>query len=478
MEPLTSPSHNQPEYSVSELSRALKRTVEETYGYIRIRGEISGLKQAASGHMYLKLKDDSAVLDAVCWKGVSASLPFKPEDGLEVICTGRITTYAARSNYQLVIERMEPSGVGALMALLEKRKKMFEKEGLFDAKHKQKLPSFPTSIGVVTSPTGAVIQDILHRLSERFPCHVTVWPVLVQGDMAAEQIAHAIKQFHYIDTPPDLLIIARGGGSIEDLWPFNEEIVVRAAADATIPLISAVGHETDVTLIDYVADVRAPTPTAAAEMAVPVRAEFLQLLSEYHHRLVQNTHRTVKEYGQYLEGLKRGLISPSHLIEMKTQHIDMMYEKLSQYLPKLYLMKEQALLKQASLLKHPQDLLQRKQEHLTRLDQQLHHAFSTTLDKKKHALHIASTRYGTLPIQTQQASLEEKLSGLARLLDSFHYKHVLKRGYALVRDDKQCLVTSAESAEHHDLLTIEFEDGSVSVSSKHKKAPPVQEELF
>src|ERR1700694_5409617 len=272
---------NAPEFTVSELSSALRRTVEDAYGHVRVRGEISGFRGPhSSGHCYFALKDDSAKIEAVIWKTAHARMRFKPQEGLEVIATGRLTTYPGSSKYQIVIEALEPAGIGALMALMEERKRKLSAEGLFDEARKQLLPWLPEVIGVVTSPTGAVIRDILHRLQDRFPRRVLVWPVRVQGDGSAEQIAAAIRGFNALPEGgriprPDLLIVARGGGSLEDLWSFNEEIVVRAAAESTIPLISAVGHETDITLIDFAADKRAPTPTAAAEMAVPVRLELV-----------------------------------------------------------------------------------------------------------------------------------------------------------------------------------------------------------
>ncbi len=277
---------NAHEFTVSELSAALKRTVEDSYGHVRVRGEISGFRGPhASGHCYFALKDDSAKIEAVIWKGVNGRMRFKPQEGLEVIATGKLTTYPGSSKYQIVIEALEPAGVGALMALLEERKKKLAAEGLFDEARKKALPWLPEVIGVITSPTGAVIRDILHRLEDRFPRRVLVWPVRVQGEDSAEQVSAAINGFNALPEGgkiprPDLLIVARGGGSLEDLWAFNEEIVVRAAAASKIPLISAVGHETDVTLIDFAADRRAPTPTAAAEMAVPVRAELFVEVAE------------------------------------------------------------------------------------------------------------------------------------------------------------------------------------------------------
>jgi len=271
------PKNNVPEYSVSEISAALKKTVESSFEKVRIRGEISGFKLAGSGHIYLKLKDDLSVIDGVMWRSTAARLRFNPEDGLEVVAQGRVTTYAARSQYQIVIDHLEPAGVGALLALLEERRRKLASEGLFDESKKKNIPYIPDTIGVITSPTGAVLRDILHRLRDRFPRKIVIWPVLVQGSDSAEQVTAAIKGFNNLDArssipKPDVLIVARGGGSIEDLLAFNEETVVRAAAESFIPLISAIGHETDTTLLDFVADVRAPTPTAAAEMAVPVRS--------------------------------------------------------------------------------------------------------------------------------------------------------------------------------------------------------------
>jgi exodeoxyribonuclease VII large subunit len=278
------PGDNSPALSVSELSGALKRTIEDAFGQVRVRGEISGFKRHASGHCYFTLKDENACIDAVIWRTSAGSLAFRPEDGAEVIATGKLTTYPGRSKYQIVVDRMELAGEGALLALLERRRKALAAEGLFDTSRKRRLPFLPRVIGVVTSPTGAVIRDILHRLEDRCPTHVILWPVPVQGEGSAAKIAAAIRGFPSLEPRPELLIVARGGGSIEDLWPFNEEEVVRAAAESPIPLISAVGHETDTTLIDFASDLRAPTPTAAAELAVPVRAELFAQLDELEHR--------------------------------------------------------------------------------------------------------------------------------------------------------------------------------------------------
>src|SRR5476649_444654 len=319
---------NAPEFTVSELSSALKRTVEEAYGHVRVRGEISGFRGPhSSGHCYFALKDDSAKIEAVIWKGVHGRMKFKPQEGLEVIATGKLTTFPGSSKYQIVIEAIEPAGIGALMALMEERKKKLAAEGLFDEARKQLLPWLPEVIGVVTSPTGAVIRDILHRLQDRFPRRVLVWPVRVQGEGSAEQIAGAIRGFNALPEGgriprPDLLIVARGGGSLEDLWSFNEEIVVRAAAESMIPLISAVGHETDVTLIDFAADKRAPTPTAATEMAVPVRADLMAEMAALTARQIGSWQRGMEVRRTELRSAARALPALEDLVAIPRQRLD------------------------------------------------------------------------------------------------------------------------------------------------------------
>ncbi|MGH6942876.1 MAG: exodeoxyribonuclease VII large subunit, partial [Geminicoccaceae bacterium] len=324
---------NVAEYTVSELSTALRRTLEDAYGYVRVRGEISGFKKHSSGHCYFALKDESACLDAVCWRSTARRLSFRPEDGLEVVASGRISTFPGRSKYQLIIDQLAPAGVGALMALLEERRKKLTAEGLFDAARKRPLPFLPEVVGVVTSPTGAVIRDILHRLAERFPRRVLLWPVVVQGEAAAAQVAAAIEGFNRLAAAgpvprPEVLIVARGGGSLEDLWAFNEEIVVRAAAASRIPLISAVGHETDTTLIDHAADLRAPTPSAAAELAVPVRAELALRIGQLNERLYHGMTRELRQQGERLIGLGRGLPDPVSLLGQATQRLDDLAERL------------------------------------------------------------------------------------------------------------------------------------------------------
>ncbi len=444
--PEITPDHNQFAYSVSEISAALKRVVEDNFGQARVRGEISGWKVAASGHAYLKLKDSNAVLDAVCWKGVVGKLPFAPEDGIEVVCVGRITTYPGRSTYQLVIEYMEPAGVGALMALLEKRKKQLAAEGLFDAARKRPLPFMPKVIGVVTSPTGAVIRDILHRLRDRFPCHVLVWPVLVQGEGAAAQIVRAIEGFNAIapqaDIPrPDLLIVARGGGSLEDLWAFNEEAVVRAAAASRIPLIAAVGHETDTTLIDYAADRRAPTPTAAAEIAVPVREEWLFTLAEHTRRLALAVTRGLQRRQEAVTGLLRGLLHPGRLLEIAWQRMDDWNERLSAGILTVCAQKHQHLAVANAALQ-PRRLM----HNLVRYHQDM-----ITLNERMQRLAMR-----TLQDRTQ------RLENVSQLLESISPMRILERGFVLVRDSHGRLVTRAVQMQPspHTLL---FHDGTKTV---------------
>ena len=333
IDPAAGPS-NVPEFTVSELSFALKREIETGFPRVRVRGEISQPSFPRSGHCYFRLKDENAVLDAVCWKGTMPRLGLKIEEGMEVIATGKLTTYAGSSRYQIIIDRVELAGEGALLKLLEDRRKRLQAEGLFDADRKRPLPFLPVVVGVVTSPSGAVIRDILHRLSDRFPRHVLVWPVAVQGDKAAAEVAAAIAGFNRLSEGgpvprPDILIVARGGGSLEDLWAFNEEIVVRAAAASTIPLISAVGHETDTTLIDFVSDRRAPTPSAAAEMAVPVRADLMAQTLDFGKRTMACMNRVLREAGLAVSGLARGLGDPLRLIEERQQRLDVSGERLA-----------------------------------------------------------------------------------------------------------------------------------------------------
>lgn len=401
------PNPNIPEFSVSEISNTIKLAVEGAFPYVRVKGELSNFKKAPSGHLYFNLKDESAVLAGVCWKGSAARFNFKPEDGLEVVCSGKITTYPGQSKYQMIVDSMSPAGLGALMELLEKRKKKLAAEGLFDADRKKPIPFLPKVIGVVTSPTGAVIRDILHRIEDRFPSNVIVWPVLVQGEKAAEQIANAIYGFNAIkgEKRPDTLIVARGGGSLEDLWPFNEEIVVRAAAASDIPLISAVGHETDTTLIDYASDLRCPTPTAAAEKSVPVKAELVLFVDDMARRVKGEIFRLLENKAGELKGLARGIPNLSQLIDDKVQKLD-------------------------------------------NLSLRLENAFPKILQDKQQKLHY-----------------------LGKLLESYSYKNVLQRGYAVVHGKGGQVVSCVGDINAGDKFKLEFSDGKVEVQAMGEKKP-------
>lgn len=449
---------NIPEFSVSELAFALKRTVEETYGHVRVRGELGRVTIAKSGHCYLDVKDDKAVINSIIWKGVMGRLSMRPEEGMEVICEGKLSTYPGRSNYQLVIEKMELAGAGALMALYEKRKTMLAKEGLFDEDRKVALPFLPKTIGVVTSPTGSVIRDILHRITDRFPSHVIVWPVLVQGDKAAEQIAAAITGFNHAEgfPRPDVLIVARGGGSMEDLWCFNEEIVARAAADSTIPLISAVGHETDWTLIDYVADYRAPTPTGAAEVAVPVRADWLETVEDYGSRLIRALRRNWMDRRNRLAAQK--LPSLQSVLAPAQQGLD----------------------RAALRLPSPERLFEPKTNALLRQSQALLSAMRFT--KKRQITDIARqreavARYGrtaTSALQRQLETQSRRLDRAGKLLEAYSYQGVLDRGYALVRDDAGKVVRTKSATKSGQAVELVFADGEVGavIAGAAPRKPP------
>jgi exodeoxyribonuclease VII large subunit len=479
-------SHNFPEYSVSEISNALKHTVEQAYDNVRVKGEISGFKRHSSGHLYFALKDSEAVLDAVCWRGSSGRLSISPEDGMEVVATGRLTTYPGRSKYQMVIERLELAGQGALLKLLEDRKRRLAAEGLFDPARKKPIPFLPDVIGVITSPTGAVIRDILHRLADRFPRHVLLWPVAVQGEGAADQVAAAIGGFNQIVAGgkiprPDLLIVARGGGSLEDLWAFNEEVVVRAAAASVIPLISAVGHETDTTLIDFVADLRAPTPTGAAEMAVPVRRELMLQTIDHGRRLVGALGRVLDDRRTRLDGLSRGLPDLARRIEDLMRILDDRAERLANALPNDLLRRQAKLQQIAARLRHPREQLAQKRHALeqrtARLDAALkavRAAESARLERELLALRQAATGLeAALPrlIENRRAAVEQA----SALLESFSYEQVLRRGFALVRDAEGEAVTTAEAALPGDHWAITFQGQqtvSVVVDGSHQPPKP------
>ncbi len=444
------PLSNSPEFTVSELSSALKRTVEDTYGHVRVRGEISGFRGPhSSGHCYFALKDDSAKIEAVIWKGVHGRMRFKPQEGLEIIATGKLTTYPGSSKYQIVIESIEPAGVGALMALMEERKRKLAAEGLFDEARKQLLPWLPEVIGVVTSPTGAVIRDILHRLEDRFPRRVLVWPVRVQGEGSAEQIAAAIHGFNALEEGgkiprPDLLIVARGGGSLEDLWSFNEEIVVRAAAESMIPLISAVGHETDITLIDFASDKRAPTPTAAAEMAVPVRAELFVEVTTLERRAMLSWQRSQEHRRSELRAAVRALPKATELLDIPRQRLD----RASAQLPR-------ALRANAHVYERRLSAIGGRLT-VTALRAQIDRG------KEKVARLAASARRGA-DLHIRQR--ETRLKYVAQLLNALSYKGVLDRGFALVRDEHGQPLHAAAHVGSGQRLNIEFADGRIGATA-------------
>jgi exodeoxyribonuclease VII large subunit len=449
---------NLPELSVSELSQAVKRTMETTFDRVRVRGELGRVTVAKSGHFYADLKDANAVLSVVMWKGSLAGLRFKPEEGLEVIAEGRLSTFPGKSSYQLIADRMEPAGVGALLAQLEKLKAKLAAEGLFAAERKKPIPYLPTMIGVITSPTGAVIRDILHRLSERFPRRVLLWPVLVQGEQAAGQVAAAIKGFNALqgELRPDVLIVARGGGSIEDLWAFNEEIVVRAAAASAIPLISAVGHETDTTLIDFASDLRAPTPTGAAEKAVPVRADLMAQVETLGGRLGGGLARGVELRRQQLRAASGRLPKPEALLAAASQRFDRAAERLGLA------------------------LVTNVRQHRARLD-----ALSGALrpaalkhDIARRGERLASASARLPPAMTRAlADKARQTANAARLLETLSHKSALARGFALVRGADGGIVRAAKSLGAGEAITLSFADGDVGAvvggdSAGKKRAKP------
>jgi exodeoxyribonuclease VII large subunit len=438
--------NNVVEWTVSELSAALKRTVEDAYGFVRVRGEISGFKGASpSGHCYFRLKDDKAVLEAVVWKGTFGRMRVRPEEGLDVIAIGRLTTFAGSSKYQIVIDTLEPAGIGALMKLLEERKKKFAAQGLFDEARKQILPFLPQVIGVVTSPTGAVIRDILHRLADRFPRRVLVWPVRVQGETSAAEVANAIAGFNALPEGgalprPDLIIVARGGGSLEDLWSFNEESVVLAAAESMIPLISAVGHETDFTLIDFVADWRAPTPTAAAERAVPVRTELLAGLAALGARKLACWQRGVDQRRKELRLLSRALPALDELLSGPRQRLDSCAARL------------------------PRALIANAQIHhrqLTRVSAQLSPRLLKQRLARSSEIVVALGQRAERAHDNDLLRRWDRLQRAEQLMNAFSYQSVLARGFALVRDDAGYPLRSAVAVAPGTRLDIEFGDGRV-----------------
>ncbi|PKP65009.1 MAG: exodeoxyribonuclease VII large subunit [Alphaproteobacteria bacterium HGW-Alphaproteobacteria-7] len=441
--------------TISEISALLKRTVEDRFGFVRLRGELSGVKRAASGHFYCALKDEGAVIDGVMWKGNAQRLAFRAEDGLEVIATGKLTTYPGRSKYQIVIDSLELAGEGALLALLEKTRARLAAEGLFADSKKRRLPYLPQVIGVVTSPTGAVIRDILHRLADRFPTHVIVWPVLVQGQGAADQVAVAVRGFSALQPGgavprPDVVIVARGGGSIEDLWSFNEEVVVRAIAECTIPVISAVGHETDTTLADFAADRRAPTPTAAAEMAVPVRADLAMTLADLGARQRRAVYRPVELGRERLEARARLLPRPEALLQAQTQRLDDLAERLRRGLGERSAKGRERLAGVAARLS-PSLLTRSAAEASRRLDR--------------------ARLVPSLIDRPLRAGID-RLAALTRVMSQLHPEKPLERGYAIIRDAGGKALTTRAEAVREAALVLQFRDGRLDAVPSDAATPP------
>ena len=473
------PGSNMPEFTVSEISQAVKRTLEGNFERIRVRGEVSKPNYHSSGHLYFSLKDEGAVIDAVCWRGTVGRLRFRLEHGMELVVTGRVSSYPGSSKYQIVIDQAELAGEGALLKMLEERRKRLAAEGLFDEARKRPLPYLPDVIGVITSPTGAVIRDILHRLADRFPRHVLLWPVAVQGDNAAAQVVAAIAGFNRLQPGgpvprPDLIIVARGGGSLEDLMPFNDEAVVRAVVASGIPLISAVGHETDTTLIDFASDRRAPTPTAAAEMAVPVRGELLGEIGENGLRLARAAQRLIAEQKMRLEGLARGLIHPARLLEDMAQRLDGWTERLGQSLKGFFAARTEQVSRASARLVTPQQLIHQK--HLA-----LAEAASTLRQDTQRVLAVKHQRFAGAMALLRPEVLENllqrgrlRLESLAGLLDSYSYERVLARGFVLVRDAADHAVSSAKAVSAGASLRLQFADGQVPVTATDgaDKPPP------
>lgn len=493
--PRASERSNVAEFSVSELSTAIKRTLEDGFSYVRLRGEISGYRGPhSSGHCYFGIKDDKAKIDAVVWRGVFGRLKFKPEEGMEVIAQGRITTFPGSSKYQIVIEALEPAGAGALMALLEERKKKFAAEGLFADERKKPLPYLPRVVGVITSPTGAVIRDMLHGFEERFPAHVIVWPVRVQGETSASEVARAVRGFNSIKPNtiiprPDVLIVARGGGSLEDLWGFNEEEIVRAVAESTIPVISAVGHETDWTLIDLAADARAPTPTKAAEWAVPKYAELEDNTGKCTLRLRVAIRRYLESQRTHLKAAARGLPARDSLLALPRQRFDACEKRLTRALlanTRTHTLKHARLASRLSphIL---QAQVSRASDRLERLSQAKARALTRSTSSRRTRFERLAGRLSARPIQIAVSQFQDRLTtldqragralshtvtasrralaGKAQLLTSLSYKSILQRGYAVVRTETGNTIRSAASVATGQMLHIEMSDGTIAAQS-------------
>ena len=433
-------NNNNPVYSVGEFSHVIKKLVETNFSYVRIRGEISRPSFPGSGHVYFTLKDTDGTIAAIIWKYTMPRLSIRPEEGMEVICTGKITTFAGQSKYQIIVDNMEVAGEGALLKMLEDRRKKLLAEGLFKQEHKKPIPYLPQIIGVITSPSGAVIKDILHRLSDRFPSHVYLWPVAVQGQGSAEQIANAIETFNaFTDQTnikkPDLLIVARGGGSLEDLWSFNEEIVVRAVFNSSIPVISAVGHETDTTLIDFVSDLRAPTPTGAAEKSVPVRDELIARIDELNLRLKTSFSNKLNYNKDRLNNLIRLLGKPDQIFDNKNQTLDFIYKDIENLFKNIFVEQKNKITQFAQRLIPPKELI-------------------SNLDSKQQLLDTKFKNY----LENILTNKETKLNSLSQLLEASSFNRVLDRGFSLVMDDNGKPIKLSSDAPKNAKVKIKFSD--------------------
>jgi exodeoxyribonuclease VII large subunit len=482
---MNQPTTNVVEFSVSELSFALKRLVEDNYEHVRVRGEISGFRgAAASGHCYFTLKDERAAIDAVIWRTTLQRLRFKPEEGMEMVATGRLTTYPSRSRYQIVVEHLEPAGAGALMALLEERRKKLDEEGLFAAERKRPIPRMPRIIGVVTSPTGAVIRDILHRLRDRFPSHVLVWPVKVQGEGAAEEVAAAVHGFNAIGDRgpvprPDVLIVARGGGSIEDLWAFNEEVAVRAVAASGIPVIAAVGHETDWTLIDHAADLRAPTPTGAAEMAVPVRVELLAQTRDLASRHELAHRRAMEARRRDFIACARALPSLDDLFALRRQKLDDVGGRLGRSLVTEVWKKREAY--RASAARLTPALLTRgfalRRERVGAASARVRQAGVAAVRQARSRLAALAPRHDIGGLERIHARQRQRLEQFGRLLRAYSYEAVLDRGFALVVGPEGATVRSADQVKTGDALMIRVKEGDFGATVSGPGGPKSRRSL-
>ena len=447
---------NIPEYSVTELSTALKSTIEDKFGYVRIKGELSGINNHSSGHIYLTLKDENAVINGIIWRSSVAKIKIRPEEGLEVICTGKISTgynpgrYAGRSNYQITIDTIKPAGAGALMAILEERKEKLKSEGLFESHHKKSIPKYPSTIGVITSPTGAVLQDIKHRVSERFPCNIILWPVPVQGNDAAELIENAIRGFNKIDeiskiSKPEVLILARGGGSIEDLWCFNEERIVRTVFESSIPIISAVGHETDTTLVDYVSDIRAPTPTAAAEIATPSKDILFTELNENENRLNYSVKNLVNIARERILNIKKLFPDHNDLFNLKLNELNNLKQRLPSSL-KIFIQKEISNFQNSG-----------SKLNLNILKEKIKNNQNSLLGITNQFLNSNKNNF---------KSYSNRVNSASKLFESLSYKSVIKRGFAVIRNSSNNVISKKTDTLRDNKLSIETKFGIIKAEIK------------